>query len=83
MPSAIPIKYIITTGAQISSSLDLESKNSRAIKGAPLESLFAQFCLQSLWFGNCNVRGSYVSQLNFFSQFLFIVHAQYYVLSWA
>ncbi|KAL8129045.1 hypothetical protein V2J09_018200 [Rumex salicifolius] len=33
-----------------------EHKRSRAIKGAPLESLFAQFCLQSLWFGNCNIR---------------------------
>lgn len=31
-------------------------KSSRAVKGAPLESLFAQFCLHSLWFGNCNIR---------------------------
>lgn len=33
-----------------------EQKSSRAVKGAPLESLFAQFCLHSLWFGNCNIR---------------------------
>lgn len=33
-----------------------ENKSSRAIKGAALESLFAQFCLHSLWFGNCNIR---------------------------
>ncbi|GAV66569.1 Rab3-GTPase_cat domain-containing protein [Cephalotus follicularis] len=33
-----------------------EHKSSRAIKGAPLESLFAQFCLHSLWFGNCSIR---------------------------
>lgn len=33
-----------------------EYRSSRAIKGAPLGSLFAQFCLHSLWFGNCNVR---------------------------
>ena len=38
---------------------DGEHKASRAIKGAPLESLFAQFCLHSLWFGNCNIRGMY------------------------
>lgn len=36
-----------------------EHKSSRAIKGAPLGSLFAQFCLHSLWFGNCNIRGTY------------------------
>lgn len=32
-----------------------EHKNSRSVKGAPLESLFVQFCLHSLWFGNCNI----------------------------
>ncbi|KAL6580892.1 hypothetical protein OROMI_006815 [Orobanche minor] len=37
------------------SSLD-EHKSSRSIKGAPLESLFAQFCLHALWFGNCSIR---------------------------
>ncbi|XP_071715743.1 uncharacterized protein [Rutidosis leptorrhynchoides] len=31
-------------------------KSSRIIKGAPLETLFAQFCLHSLWFGDCNIR---------------------------
>ncbi|KAL4558396.1 hypothetical protein LXL04_036596 [Taraxacum kok-saghyz] len=30
-------------------------KSSRLIKGAPLETLFAQFCLHSLWFGDCNI----------------------------
>ncbi|GAB4860236.1 hypothetical protein Ancab_011715 [Ancistrocladus abbreviatus] len=33
-----------------------EHRSSRAIKGAPFESLFAQFCLHSLWFGNCSIR---------------------------
>ncbi|CAO2824834.1 unnamed protein product [Amaranthus hypochondriacus] len=33
-----------------------ENKSSRAIKGAPSESLFAQFCLHALWLGNCNIR---------------------------
>lgn len=35
-------------------------EKSRSMKGAPLESLFAQFCLSSLWFGNCNIRGKFV-----------------------
>lgn len=33
-----------------------DHENSRIIKGAPIESLFAQFCLHSLWFGDCNIR---------------------------
>ncbi|KAM0953812.1 putative Rab3 GTPase-activating protein catalytic subunit [Dioscorea sansibarensis] len=59
------LKELFHDGAQISSSLDLENKNSRAIKGAPLESLFAQFCLQSLWFGNCNVRAIAILWIEF------------------
>ncbi|KAF8397225.1 hypothetical protein HHK36_016135 [Tetracentron sinense] len=43
-------------GVQVSDYAKGEHKNSRSIKGAPLESLFAQFCLHSLWFGNCNIR---------------------------
>ncbi|KAI7979201.1 hypothetical protein LOK49_Contig455G00002 [Camellia lanceoleosa] len=43
-------------GVQLLDFIDGEHKNSRAIKGAPLDSLFAQFCLHSLWFGNCNIR---------------------------
>ncbi|XP_019225677.1 PREDICTED: rab3 GTPase-activating protein catalytic subunit-like isoform X4 [Nicotiana attenuata] len=33
-----------------------DHKNSRTIKGAPLESLFGQFCLHALWVGDCNIR---------------------------
>ncbi|KAL9679748.1 hypothetical protein QQ045_017614 [Rhodiola kirilowii] len=33
-----------------------ELKSARSIKGAPSQSLFAQFCLHCLWFGNCNIR---------------------------
>ncbi|XP_031745160.1 rab3 GTPase-activating protein catalytic subunit isoform X2 [Cucumis sativus] len=33
-----------------------EHRNSQAIKAAPVDSLFAQFCLHVLWFGNCNIR---------------------------
>ncbi|GFZ19917.1 hypothetical protein Acr_28g0006220 [Actinidia rufa] len=43
-------------GVQLPHLTESEHKSSRAIKGAPLESLFAQFCLHSLWFGNCNIR---------------------------
>ncbi|KAL0401695.1 UNVERIFIED_CONTAM: Rab3 GTPase-activating protein catalytic subunit [Sesamum latifolium] len=44
------------TEAKVGFSLD-EHKSSRAIKGSPLDSLFGQFCLHALWFGNCNIRG--------------------------
>lgn len=30
-------------------------ENAQFIKGAPTKSLFAQFCLQALWFGSCNI----------------------------
>ncbi|KAK2982727.1 hypothetical protein RJ640_025143 [Escallonia rubra] len=40
-------------------------KSSRTIKGAPLESLFAQFCLHSLWFGDCNIRAIAVLWIEF------------------
>ncbi|XP_023522736.1 rab3 GTPase-activating protein catalytic subunit isoform X3 [Cucurbita pepo subsp. pepo] len=33
-----------------------EHRTSQAIKAAALDSLFAQFCLHVLWFGNCNIR---------------------------
>lgn len=40
-------------------------KSSRTIKGAPLETLFAQFCLHSLWFGDCNIRAIAVLWIEF------------------
>ncbi|KAL7582915.1 hypothetical protein Lser_V15G42165 [Lactuca serriola] len=40
-------------------------KSSRLIKGAPLETLFAQFCLHSLWFGDCNIRAISVLWIEF------------------
>ncbi|CAI9107041.1 OLC1v1006313C1 [Oldenlandia corymbosa var. corymbosa] len=42
-----------------------ETNNSQAIKGAPLNSLFAQFCLHALWFGNCNIRAIAVLWIEF------------------
>ncbi|XVF46202.1 hypothetical protein PTKIN_Ptkin03bG0008600 [Pterospermum kingtungense] len=42
-----------------------EHRSSQAIKGAPVESLFAQFCLHSLWFGNCNIRAIAVLWIEF------------------
>ncbi|WOH01469.1 hypothetical protein DCAR_0520853 [Daucus carota subsp. sativus] len=44
---------------------DVGDKTSRNIKGAPLESLFAQFCLHSLWFGDCNIRAIAVLWIEF------------------
>lgn len=45
------------SGVQISNNQKREHSNSHAIKGAPLNSLFGQFCLNALWFGSCNIRG--------------------------
>ncbi|XP_028112330.1 rab3 GTPase-activating protein catalytic subunit isoform X2 [Camellia sinensis] len=57
------LKDLFHEGVQL---LDFtEHKNSRAIKGAPLDSLFAQFCLHSLWFGNCNIRAIAVLWIEF------------------
>ncbi|KAG8390532.1 hypothetical protein BUALT_Bualt01G0093300 [Buddleja alternifolia] len=42
-----------------------EHRSSRSIKGAPLESLFAQFCLHALWFGNCSIRAIAVLWIEF------------------
>ncbi|KAK9279847.1 hypothetical protein L1049_013529 [Liquidambar formosana] len=50
------LKDLFHEGVQLPDFAKGEHKSSRAIKGAPLESLFAQFCLHSLWFGNCNIR---------------------------
>ncbi|KAH9701888.1 Rab3 GTPase-activating protein catalytic subunit [Citrus sinensis] len=44
------------SGVQLPDFAKGQHRSSRSIKGAPLESLFAQFCLHSLWFGNCNIR---------------------------
>eukprot|EP00250_Pteridium_aquilinum_P017952 c23859_g4_i1 orf=95-2845(-) len=51
------LKSLFPEGA-VESSLDDDNKrheNGGGIKGAPTGSLFAQFCLQALWFGNCNI----------------------------
>ncbi|KAF7824754.1 rab3 GTPase-activating protein catalytic subunit isoform X1 [Senna tora] len=50
------MKELFHEGEQLTEFSDGEHKTSRYIKGAPLESLFAQFCLHSLWFGNCHIR---------------------------
>lgn len=50
------LRELFHEGAQSSGYVALEHKKSRAIKGAPLNSLFAQFCLHAMWFGNCNMR---------------------------
>lgn len=53
------LKELFHEDLQLPNFVDGEHKSSRAIKGAPLPSLFAQFCLNCLWFGNCNIRGMY------------------------
>ncbi|XP_048136040.1 rab3 GTPase-activating protein catalytic subunit isoform X5 [Rhodamnia argentea] len=50
------LKELFQDGFKLSGFRKAEHKNSRFIKGAPLESLFAQYCLSSLWLGNCNIR---------------------------
>ncbi|XP_020524661.1 rab3 GTPase-activating protein catalytic subunit isoform X2 [Amborella trichopoda] len=50
------LKELFPSEAQVSGHGEREHKHSKSIKGAPLGSLFAQFCLYSLWFGNCNIR---------------------------
>ncbi|CAJ1960459.1 unnamed protein product [Sphenostylis stenocarpa] len=59
------LKELFIEGVQFSNFADNGHKNSRAIKGAPLGSLFAQFCLHSLWFGNCNIRAIAVLWIEF------------------
>ncbi|KAK3151332.1 hypothetical protein QOZ80_3AG0244510 [Eleusine coracana subsp. coracana] len=48
-----------------SNYVDAESKYSRAMRGAPSESLFGQLCLHALWFGNCNIRAIAVLWIDF------------------
>ncbi|WVY90841.1 hypothetical protein V8G54_036355 [Vigna mungo] len=50
---------------QVTDSAYGGNKTSGAIKGAPLESLFAQFCLHSLWLGYCNIRAIAVLWIEF------------------
>lgn len=51
------LKSLLPEGASVSTITDdkKQHENARAIKGAPTNSLFAHFCLQALWFGNCNI----------------------------
>ncbi|KAJ0084916.1 hypothetical protein Patl1_31031 [Pistacia atlantica] len=50
------LKELFHEGSKLPDYAKGKHKSSRFIKGAPFESLFAQFCLHSLWFGNCNIR---------------------------
>jgi Rab3 GTPase-activating protein catalytic subunit len=65
--------FIFSLGISSSVNSEVENRNSRVIKGAPLQSLFAQFCLHALWFGNCNIRGWFLhkeSDLQFFFSYM-------------
>ncbi|KAK4606003.1 hypothetical protein RGQ29_000333 [Quercus rubra] len=59
------LKELFHEGVQEPNFAKSEHKNSRAIKGAPLESLFAQFCLHSLWVDSCNIRAIAVLWIEF------------------
>ncbi|CAN6469767.1 unnamed protein product [Victoria cruziana] len=59
------LKDLFHPGSSIPSDVNSEHKLSKATKGAPLESLFAQFCLHSLWFGTCNIRAISVLWIEF------------------
>ncbi|KAK9940853.1 hypothetical protein M0R45_017493 [Rubus argutus] len=59
------LKELFHEGARLPNFAAGEHKTSRAIKAAPLESLFAQFCLHCLWFGNCNIRAISVIWIEF------------------
>ncbi|KAF8721400.1 hypothetical protein HU200_023112 [Digitaria exilis] len=48
-----------------SNFMESENKYSRAMRGAPADSLFGQFCLHALWFGNCNIRAIAVLWIDF------------------
>ncbi|CAN8301333.1 unnamed protein product [Cochlearia groenlandica] len=50
------IKDLFHEGTKLPNFTKGEHRLSRALKAAPLKSLFTQFCLHSLWFGNCNIR---------------------------
>lgn len=50
------LKELFHEGSQNSGHIPFEHKRSRAIKGAPLDSIFSQFCLHAMWFGSCNMR---------------------------
>ncbi|VVB16464.1 unnamed protein product [Arabis nemorensis] len=50
------VKDLFHEGSKLPDFTKGEHRLSRALKAAPLESLFTQFCLHSLWFGNCNIR---------------------------
>lgn len=61
------LKDLFQDGESVSSSRDDNGhhENARAIKGAPTGSLFAQFCLQALWFGSCNISAISVLWIEF------------------
>ncbi|XP_012462559.1 uncharacterized protein LOC105782397 isoform X1 [Gossypium raimondii] len=59
------LKDLLLEGRQFPDFAKGKHKSSQAIKGAPLESLFAQFCLHSLWFGNCSIRAIAVLWVEF------------------
>ncbi|XP_062210932.1 uncharacterized protein LOC133912285 isoform X3 [Phragmites australis] len=66
-PSVIDrvMKDLFSDEAGNSNYVEAENKYSRAMRGAPSDSLLAQFCLHALWFGNCNIRAIAVLWIDF------------------
>lgn len=58
-------KDLFHEASQVAAFAKGEHKISRAIKGAPFGSLFAQFCLHALWVGTCNIRAIAVLWIEF------------------
>ncbi|XP_022755541.1 rab3 GTPase-activating protein catalytic subunit isoform X1 [Durio zibethinus] len=59
------LKDLFHEGLQFPDFAKGKHNSSQAIKGAPVDSLFSQFCLHSLWFGNCNIRAIAVLWIEF------------------
>ncbi|KAK7290349.1 hypothetical protein RIF29_04695 [Crotalaria pallida] len=59
------LKELFHQEVQLTDFMHGGDKSSLTIKGAPLEYLFAQFRLHSLWFGSCNIRAIAVLWVEF------------------
>ncbi|KAL9250671.1 Rab3 GTPase-activating protein catalytic subunit-like protein [Drosera capensis] len=59
------LKEIFHEAGERADFSDVDHISSRAIKGAPVDSLFAKFCLHSLWLGGCSIRAIAVLWIEF------------------
>ncbi|KAK7321376.1 hypothetical protein VNO77_31967 [Canavalia gladiata] len=59
------LKELFQEGVQLTGFAFSGLQHSQALKGAPLESLFAQFCLRSLWFSDCSIQAIAILWIEF------------------